>query len=100
MASIPSVDALKALDREHHLHPLTNPCALSVMGPEMIVRAEGVYLYTSEGRRIIDSSSGLGNMSVGYANARLCEAAFKTMKELSGCHIAFGRSNPWASALT
>jgi len=87
-------------DKRHHLHPLTNPKALAEAGPEMFTRAEGTYLYTSDGRRFLDAASGLCNVNIGYGNPRLCEAAFKTMQQLSFGYTVIGRSNPWVAALS
>lgn len=87
-------------DKRHHLHPMTNPAAHQEAGPDMIVRAEGIYLYTADGRKLIDAGAGLGNVLVGYGNSRLSEAAFKVMKQMSFGHALRGRSNPWAAALS
>lgn len=87
-------------DRNHHLHPMTNPVSFFKKGPDMVARAEGVYLYTSDGRKILDMGSGLANVNIGYGNVRLCEAAFDTMRQLSFSHGIHGRSNPWTAALS
>lgn len=87
-------------DKRHHLHPYTNPVALSKNGPDVIVRAEGIYLYTSEGRRIMDIGSALHNVNIGYGNRRLCQAAFDVMQQLSFSQTVVGRSNPWTAMLS
>ena len=99
---VDSVDAVELLqqDKRHHLHAMTNPVSLRETGPDMVMRAEGVYLYLSDGRRVMDVGSGLANVNIGYGNPRLCEAAYKTMRQLSFAHGFFGRSNPWAAALS
>ena len=91
---------LSAKDKRHHVHPMTNPVSLLEKGPDMVTRAEGVYLYMDDGRRIIDAGSGLANVNVGYGNQLLCEAAFKTMRQLSFSPSVLGRSNPWTAALS
>ena len=50
----------QALDRAHHLHPFTDHAALHRKGTRVITRAEGVYLYDSDGRRILDGMAGCG----------------------------------------
>jgi putrescine aminotransferase len=92
--------ALVEKDKRHHLHPLTNPVTLEEAGPDMVTRAEGVYLYTSDDRKLLDVGSGLSNVNIGYGNPRLCDAAYKTMQQLSFGHAIVGRSNPWAAALS
>jgi putrescine aminotransferase len=91
---------LSEKDRNSHLHPFTNPVLLRNSGPEMITGAEGIHLITSDGRRVLDASSALGNVSLGYGNERLCQAAAETMRKLSFSHTILGRSNPWAAELT
>jgi putrescine aminotransferase len=87
-------------DRLHHLHPLTNPVELASAGPEVVVGAEGVYLFTSDGRRIIDMGAGLGNVNIGYGNPRLVETAATAMRQLSYGHTLAGRSHPYVAALS
>lgn len=91
---------LLEMDALHHLHPMTNPVALEMSGPEMVVRAEGVYLYLEDGRRVIDAHSNLANVGIGYGNQKVCEAAYKAMQTLSYDHTLLGRSNPWAAQLS
>ena len=42
------------LDRAHYLHPFTDHAALHRKGTRVITHAEGVYLYDSEGRQLLD----------------------------------------------
>ena len=100
MVAIISKAAPNEQDRLHHFHPMTNPVTFFREGPEIIERAEGVYIYTSDGRKIIDAGSGLANVNIGYGNERLCNVAFETMKQLSFGHSYAGRSNPWTAALS
>jgi len=37
------------LDSAHYLHPFTDYKALAARGARIVTRAEGVYIYTSEG---------------------------------------------------
>lgn len=87
-------------DRRHHFHPQTNPVQLAKEGPVLIERAEGVYLYTADGRRIIDGRSGGYCTNVGYGNPRLCNAAFEAMKQLSFATTFGGWTSPWTAALS
>lgn len=87
-------------DKRHHLHPLTNPTSFRANGPDMVTRGEGIYLYLQDGRRVMDTTSALWNVTLGYGNRRLCQAAFNAMEQLSYGHLIVGRSNPWAVALT
>ena len=48
----------QALDAAHYIHPFTDHGALSRKGTRVVTRAEGVYLYDSDGRQILDGMSG------------------------------------------
>ena len=50
---------LQALDAAHHMHPFTQGSGLAQKGARIITRGEGVWLYDSEGERILDGMSGL-----------------------------------------
>jgi taurine---2-oxoglutarate transaminase len=51
--------------------------------PIAIERAEGVYLYDYDGKRIIDFSSGLMNVNIGHGDQRITEAVVKQMQEVA-----------------
>jgi putrescine aminotransferase len=69
----------QALDRDHHLHPFTDHKALAAIGSRIITRAEGCWLWDSEGNRILDGMAGLWCVNVGYGRAELVEAAARQM---------------------
>jgi putrescine---pyruvate transaminase len=73
---------LRAVDAAHHLHPFTDTNGLNAEGARVIVRAEGVYLWDSEGNKIIDGMSGLWNVNVGYGRQEIIDAVARQMKEL------------------
>jgi putrescine---pyruvate transaminase len=70
------------LDSAHYLHPFTDYKALAAKGARIITRAEGVYIYTSDGQKILDGMSGLWCVALGYGRRELSEAAYKQMQEL------------------
>ncbi|MEX2249220.1 MAG: aspartate aminotransferase family protein, partial [Parvibaculum sp.] len=47
------------MDAAHHLHPFTTHKELAGTGARVITHAEGVWLYDSEGKRLIDGMAGL-----------------------------------------
>ena len=57
------------------------------VGPEVIVRGEGPYIYNQRGTRYINGISGLWNLAAGLGREELVEAACKQMRELAfnGC---------------
>ena len=70
----------QSLDAAHYLHPFTDHAALSRKGTRLITRAEGVYLYESEGRRILDGMSGLWCVNLGYGRDVAAGAVAAAMK--------------------
>ncbi len=87
------------LDAAHYLHPFTDYKALAGKGARVITRAEGVYLYDSDGRRILDGMSGLWCVAMGYGRRDLAEAAHRQMLELPYYNSFFQCANPPAIEL-
>jgi len=74
--------ALQQRDSAHYLHPFTDTQALAAKGARIITRGEGVYVWDSEGHKILDGMSGLWCVNVGYGRKELVEAATRQMSEL------------------
>lgn len=72
----------QALDSRHHVHPFTDHRALAAVGSRIITRAEGCWLWDSEGNRILDGMAGLWCVNVGYGRKELIEAASRQMATL------------------
>jgi putrescine aminotransferase len=73
---------LQAADSAHFLHPFTDFQSLAKKGSRIILRAENIYLWDSEGHKILDAMSGLWCVNVGYGQQALIDAATKQLKEL------------------
>jgi len=84
----------QALDRAHHLHPFTDSASLNRQGVRVITKAEGVYLWDSEGRRLIDGMAGLWCVNLGYGRKELAQAAYQQMLELPYYNTFFKTSTP------
>lgn len=100
-SSIPerSTSEWQALDAAHYIHPFTDHAALSKKGTRVITRAEGVYLYESGGRRILDGMSGLWCVNLGYGRRELADAAYRQMQELPYYNSFFQVAHPPAIEL-
>jgi putrescine aminotransferase len=72
----------RELDARHHLHPFTDQAALAQKGVRVITRAEGCWLWDSEGNRILDGMAGLWCVNAGDGRAELVEAASRQMATL------------------
>jgi putrescine aminotransferase len=70
------------MDRRHHWHPFTDTKALNAKGARVITRSKGVYLWDSEGNRILDGMAGLWCVNLGYGRRELVDAATNQMLEL------------------
>ncbi|MFC4309061.1 aspartate aminotransferase family protein [Steroidobacter flavus] len=100
-SSIPdrSTSEWQALDAAHYIHPFTDHAALSKKGTRVITRAEGVYLYESGGRRILDGMSGLWCVNLGYGRRELADAAYQQLQELPYYNSFFQVAHPPAIEL-
>jgi len=79
------------------LHPLYHP--KFHQDPLIIERGEGVYLYTTEGKKILDGMAGLWNVNVGYGRKELAEVAAEQMLKLAFTSNFVGMTNLPAIAL-
>ena len=94
-----STAAWQELDRQHYLHPFTDYKMLHARGTRVIVKAEGVYLYDSDGNRILDGMAGLWCVNLGYGRRELAEAAYRQMLELPYYNSFFQTAHPPAIEL-
>ena len=94
-----STAELRALDHAHYLHPFTDHKDLGSRGARIIERAEGVYLWDSDGQKILDGMAGLWCVNVGYGRRELADAAYKQMLELPYYNSFFQCANPPAVKL-
>lgn len=79
--SNPSLD----FDRRHIWHPFTS--LEEETAPVYITSAQGVYLYTEDGRKIIDAISSWWVNIHGHSNSRIAEAIYKQATTLE--HVIF-----------
>jgi putrescine aminotransferase len=70
------------LDRAHHVHPFMDPKVIAAKGARVITRGEGVYIWDSDGNRILDGMAGLWCVNVGYGRHELVEAATRQLEML------------------
>ena len=58
-----------------------------------MVRGEGIYLWDSEGQRVLDGMSGLWCVNVGYGRKELADAAYRQMREMPYYNSFFNTTN-------
>ena len=90
---------LQAMDAAHYLHPFTDHKELGQRGTRIIERAEGVYLWDSEGNKVLDGMAGLWCVNIGYGRKELAEAAYQQMLKLPYYNSFFQCANPPAIEL-
>lgn len=88
------------LDKNHHLHPFTNHKQLHVQRSRIITRADGVYIYDADGRKILDAMSGLWCVNTGYGRQEIIDAAAQQMQQLPYYNSFFQCSHPPAIELS
>jgi 4-aminobutyrate--pyruvate transaminase len=75
-----------ARDIAHHLHPQTDLSRHEQVGPHIMQRGEGIYVFDDEGRRYIEGLAGLWCASLGFSEKRLVEAARRQLDTLPFYH--------------
>lgn len=90
----PQTREWQALSNDHHLAPFSDFKQLKVKGPRIITKAHGVYLWDSEGNKILDGMAGLWCVAIGYGRDELADAAAKQMKELPYYNLFFQTAHP------
>lgn len=90
----------QAADAKHHLHPFTDHRSLHESGSRIITRAEGVYLWDSDGNKILDGMAGLWCVNVGYGRKELADVAYEQMQSLPYYNNFFKSTHPPAVALS
>ncbi len=90
----------QALDNAHHLHPFTVHHELRDQKPRVISRGKGVYLWDSDGNRIIDGMAGLWCAQLGYGVEELADAASEAIKSLSYYNTFFQTTTPAVADLS
>lgn len=89
----------QAADAAHFLHPFTDFQGLAKKGSRIIERADNIYLWDSDGHKILDAMSGLWCVNVGYGQKALIDAATRQLGELPFYNAFFQTATPPAIEL-
>jgi len=84
---------LRQLDQSHHLHPFTDFKDYANHGGRIVNKAEHIYIYDSEGHKMLDGMSGLWCCNLGYSQKSIIEAVYQQMQELPYYNNFFNCSN-------
>ncbi|MDP2166576.1 MAG: aspartate aminotransferase family protein [Hydrogenophaga sp.] len=85
--------AVQALDSAHFMHPFTDHAGLATRGARVITRADNIYVWDSEGKKILDAMSGLWCVNAGYGRKELADAAYQQMMTLPFYNSFFNTTN-------
>jgi len=92
MSSVnPQTKQWQEISQKHHLAPFSDYKGLR---PRIITKAKGVYLWDSEGQKILDGMAGLWCTALGYGREELVEAASRQMRELPFYNTFFKTAPP------
>jgi putrescine aminotransferase len=89
-----TTEQYRALDAAHHIHPFSDMATLNRAGSRVITQAKGVYLWDSDGNKIIDGMAGLWCVNVGYGRRELADAAYQQLQELPFYNTFFKTTHP------
>ena len=88
-----STQEIQALDSAHFIHPFTDHGDLATRGARVIVKSEGIYIWDSEGEKLLDAMSGLWCVNAGYGRKELAQAAYDQMLTLPFYNSFFQTTN-------
>lgn len=94
--AVSDTQAIRDQDRAQ-VHPIQHPKTHG--DPVVVERAEGVYLYTTDGHKILDGMAGLWNVNAGYGREELAKAAYDQMVKLAYTSNFAGMTNVPSSQL-
>jgi 4-aminobutyrate--pyruvate transaminase len=86
-------NSMHGRDIAHVLHPYTNAERHKTVGPTIVERGEGIYVFDDQGNRYIEGLAGLWSVAVGFGEPRLVEAATKQMSQLPYYHTFSHKAN-------
>ena len=86
-------------DAAHYLHRSPTSRGAVAKGSRIITRADNIYLWDSDGAKILDAMSGLWCVNVGYGRQELIDAATRQLKELPFYNSFFQTATPPAIEL-
>jgi 4-aminobutyrate--pyruvate transaminase len=85
-------DSLARADITNELHPYADARLHERIGPIVIDRGEGIYVYDTTGKEYIEGMAGLWSVAVGFNEPRLVQAAAAQMAKLPYYHM-FGHKS-------
>jgi len=85
--------SVQQADSLHYMHPFTDHADLACRGARVIVRGDDIYLWDSEGKRLLDGMSGLWCVNVGYGRKAIADAVHAQIMQLPFYNSFFETTN-------
>ncbi len=84
MRSNPPFDTERARAQDRHwIHPWEDFRAAGAIERTIIARGEGIYVYDTDGNRLIDGPGGMWCVNIGHGNAEMAEAIAAQVRRLA-----------------
>ncbi len=83
-------ERLRAQDR-HWIHPWENFQTAQTIERTIVSHAEGIYIYDTDGNRLIDGPGGMWCVNIGHGNGEIADAVAEQIRRLS-------YYTPWSSS--
>jgi len=93
MSPVPSPNSAAGRDIAYLVHPYTDIREHEKIGPLVIERGQGIYVYDDQGKEYIEGLAGLWSVAVGFGEDRLVRAATEQLKKLPFYHIFVHKSH-------
>ncbi len=90
---------LQQKDINHHFKPFSDNKELAEQGSRVIAHAEGVYIFDSEGNKLLDAMAGLWCVNIGYGRQELVDVATAQMSKLPYYNLFFKTTHAPAAKL-
>lgn len=90
----------EARAEEYSLYGFTDLPSIKDRGTIVVTHGEGPYIFDTNGKKYLDSNSGLWNMVAGFDHKGLAEAAKDQYDRFPGYHAFFGRMSDQTVALS
>lgn len=90
----------EARAEEFSLYGFTDLPTIADRGTVVVTHGEGPYIFDTNGKKYLDSNSGLWNMIAGFDHPGLAEAAKAQYDRFPGYHAFFGRMSDQTVALS
>ena len=86
-----SASTIREYDNENYVHPWDSITSMGSADRTIAGRAEGIYVYDQDGRRLIDGPGGMWCVQIGYGRQEMADAISRQVMELA-------YHSPWHTA--